>query len=253
MKPSCGTKRMQNVTFDGSAPVWSKYSCGLLILDNLESLKPERRDQVFTFISRLPRSCKAIVTSVQLEPPFRPFDGHYLPLELIEDDGRIESPGSWFAGTLSKFLGLEKPTPAPSPQEEVEEPETEPAGPAAGLVELQIALPPDYQPQGNVFEQFIFSIRYARGPIAFEVIGSAKELVVQVTTWVEDSEPVRQQLKAFFPEAVVLKTRDCLATIMGQDGGIWQVVDFGLEREFMPHRETRHDGRNDSRRCSREG
>jgi len=147
------------------------------------------------------RGWEVFPRAVQLEPPFRPFDGHYLPPALIEDDGRIESPGSQFAGTLSRFLGLAKPTPTPSLPEEVEEPEIEPAGPAEGLVELQIALPPDYQPQGNVFEQFLFSISYARGPIAFEVIGSAKELVVQVTTWVEDSEPVRQQLKAFFPRS----------------------------------------------------
>ena len=35
----------------------------LLLLDNLESLSPEHRDQVFTFLSRLPTGCKAIVTS----------------------------------------------------------------------------------------------------------------------------------------------------------------------------------------------
>jgi len=170
---------------------------------------------------------------VQLEPPFRPFDGHYLPPNLIEDDGRIESPGSRFAGRLSRFLGLEKPAPPVLPPEEPDEPEIELAKSPVGLVELQIALPPDYQPEGNVFEQFIFSIGYARGPVAFEVIGCSKELVVQVTTWAEDSEPVRQQLKAFFPEAVILTTRDYLAKIVDENRGMWQVVDFGLEREFM--------------------
>ncbi len=35
----------------------------LVILDNLESLTSEHRDQVFTFLSRLPQGCKAIVTS----------------------------------------------------------------------------------------------------------------------------------------------------------------------------------------------
>ena len=35
----------------------------LLILDNLESLSSENRDQLFSFLGRLPQGCKAIVTS----------------------------------------------------------------------------------------------------------------------------------------------------------------------------------------------
>ena len=35
----------------------------LLILDNLESLTKEDRDQLFTFVKRLPQGCKAILTS----------------------------------------------------------------------------------------------------------------------------------------------------------------------------------------------
>jgi tetratricopeptide (TPR) repeat protein len=35
----------------------------LLILDNLESLSKEERDQLFTFVKRLPQGCKAILTS----------------------------------------------------------------------------------------------------------------------------------------------------------------------------------------------
>ena len=35
----------------------------LLILDNLESLAKEDRDQLFTFVKRLPQGCKAILTS----------------------------------------------------------------------------------------------------------------------------------------------------------------------------------------------
>jgi tetratricopeptide (TPR) repeat protein len=35
----------------------------LLLLDNLESLTPEHRDQLFTFLGNLPQGCKAIVTS----------------------------------------------------------------------------------------------------------------------------------------------------------------------------------------------
>ena len=36
---------------------------GLLILDNLESFPKSDRDQLFTFVKRLPQGCKAILTS----------------------------------------------------------------------------------------------------------------------------------------------------------------------------------------------
>ncbi len=170
---------------------------------------------------------------VRLEPPFRPFEGHYLPRQLVEDDGQIESLGSKFAKGLGRIFGSSAP-PVLEPPPELEEPDADPTEAQADLVELQIALPPDYQPQASVFEQFLFSIGHARHPVAFEVIGMAKELVVQITAGASDAEAVRNQLKAFFPEAVITPADQFLLELMAaDDGGGVGLMDFGLEREFM--------------------
>lgn len=172
--------------------------------------------------------------TVQLEPPFRPFEGHFLSSGRVVDDGQIESFGSRFARGVTGLLGFAPPSiTAADDTEEIEEPDAERQNSRDDLVELQIALPLDYQPQANVFEQFLFSIGYASDPVAFEVVGSAEELVVQVTAGAADAEAVRQQLKAFFPEATITQGDDHLGNTFSAEAENLRVQDFGLEREFM--------------------
>jgi len=59
----------------------------LLILDNLESLTKDDRDQVFTFVKRLPQGCKAILTSRR-----RIGSGsELLILEKLDEDAALET------------------------------------------------------------------------------------------------------------------------------------------------------------------
>ncbi len=171
--------------------------------------------------------------SVQLEPPFRPFEGHFTSPGSMVDDGQFESFGSRFAKHVTGFLGIGASSVQEGEDEEIEEPEAETQMDREDLVELQIALPPDYQPHASVFEQFLFSIGYASEPVAFEVVGTSEELVVQVTTGRDDAVAVRQQLRAFFPEAIITTGEQYVTGTFGQESGHLRVVDFGLEREFM--------------------
>ncbi len=57
----------------------------LLILDNLESLTPEHRDQLFTFLSHLPPGCKAIVTSRRRTD----IDARIIRLEKLDRDAAL--------------------------------------------------------------------------------------------------------------------------------------------------------------------
>lgn len=171
--------------------------------------------------------------SVRLEPPFRPFEGHYLPSGSVADDGQFESFGSRFAKGMLDLLGMAASPSSEDESDEIEEPDAQPASESGEPVELQIALPPDYQPQANVFEQFLFSIGYASEPVVFEVVGSAGELVVQITTGESDAVLIRQQLKAFFPEAVVTQETGYLRGKFLPDIEHFRILDFGLEREFM--------------------
>jgi hypothetical protein len=57
----------------------------LLILDNLESLTPEHRDQLFAFIGHLPQGCKAIVTSRRRTD----VDARIIRLEKLDHDAAL--------------------------------------------------------------------------------------------------------------------------------------------------------------------
>ena len=171
---------------------------------------------------------------IALEPPFRPFEGHFVPQSLTEDDGRVESAGSRFARGMGRLLGIGASAPLPERPLELPEPEFEEGETPDGLVELQLALPPEFQPSANVFEQFLASIGYARSPVAFEVVGTNEELVVQVTASEDDAPNIEAQLRAFFPEAVIVSTTDHLSAVLSTDSDpVFEVADFGLEREFV--------------------
>lgn len=166
---------------------------------------------------------------VRLEPPFRPFEGHYIPSSAIADDGRIESLGGRLARRFFPSLNPAQPTALP---EEIEEPEAEEPNTPPDLTELQIALPKDYQPQPSLFEQFLQSAVGSPNPIAFEVVGSKEELVVQVTADSLDAENLRSQLKAFFPEAVITAEQAYLERRVPSPA-FFAAMEFGLEKEFM--------------------
>jgi hypothetical protein len=58
----------------------------LLILDNLESLSSEHRDQIFAFVGRLPHGCKAIVTSRRRTD----VDARIIRLEKLDQKAALE-------------------------------------------------------------------------------------------------------------------------------------------------------------------
>lgn len=58
----------------------------LLILDNLESLTPEHRDQLFSFLSHLPQGCKAIVTSRRRTD----IDARIIRLEKLDHEAALQ-------------------------------------------------------------------------------------------------------------------------------------------------------------------
>src|SRR6266496_4636392 len=79
---------------------------------------------------------------VDIEPPFRPFLGHFLPPRAAVDDGQFETP-------LSRFASLFLPR-APSPPPVIEQVEAEPEpqfnDSRNDLIELQTLLPADFDP-----------------------------------------------------------------------------------------------------------
>ncbi|MBI3735917.1 ATP-binding protein, partial [Candidatus Sumerlaeota bacterium] len=177
--------------------------------------------------------------SAYLEPPFRPF--FHLPVNLTPpvDDGRRHTWASLLIEKVQDWMTGKRATPAPEPIEAgllalLEEPEIPPYEDEEGLIELQVALPPTAKVTNDTFAAFLLSLAYCSHPLAFEVIGTSEAITVQLVCRESDAAPVKEQLRAHFPEARVTGAQTYL-------GDLWLenheapavVVEFGLSEEFM--------------------
>ena len=178
------------------------------------------------------RGWRVFPDPVSPEPPFRQFEGHYLPPAPPVDDGRRET----FLSSLLQGFSRKLST-APSPPPIIVEPEEEPEPPPLvrdSLVELQASLPANLSIPKDVFEQFLSNLHLCREPITFELVGIENCVTAQFVAHPDDAPLVRRQLQAYFPEAIFQATANTLEnewhTCSGEDE---LVVEFGLAREFM--------------------
>jgi hypothetical protein len=170
---------------------------------------------------------------VELEPPFRPFEGHVLPQNFFADDGR---EATFFASLADRFRGLlGASTPEVPDDSAVEEPDAEALTDSGEeIIELQLSLPRDMQPSADVFEQCVFSLAYCQSTISFEVFGDKQTLTVQVVCRAPDANSVFSQLKNHFPDAVITPVRKFPAERLANTESLHtEIHEFGLEREFM--------------------
>ena len=162
------------------------------------------------------------------EPPFAPFDGHYLPATPVIDDGRRPT----FLSSLFRKIAA---PPAPPPI--IPEPEEEPEPTALirdRLIELQASLPTELDISKEAFEQFLLNLSLCREPISFELVGVPGRVGVQFVASEHDAPLVRRQLQAYFPEASFVPKENTLEEIWHTCSGEEElVVEFGLGREFM--------------------
>src|SRR5690349_95544 len=165
----------------------------------MPSLDEQLTEQFYAWEKR-GRGWQVFDEPVNPEPPFRPFDGHYLPDAPLVDDARRPTVLSSFIQRLSGKLSTEPP--APPRIEKVEE-ETEPQPLIRdALVELQTSLPANLNIAKEAFEQLLSNLSLCREPIAFELVGFENAVTAQFATHPDDAPLVRRQLQAYFPEAV---------------------------------------------------
>jgi hypothetical protein len=168
---------------------------------------------------------------VSPEPPFRPFQGHYIlsPSQPV-DDGRKPNALSSFVDRLRGKL-------APEPIRKVEEiPVEEEPEPSwfhsEELQEISISLPANLPTPREIFEQFLLSLSTCRHPISFELIGTSSAITPLFVAHPADARVIRRQLGASFPEAIVTECQGKLAEAW-QEGFETAIVEFGLSNEFM--------------------
>lgn len=169
---------------------------------------------------------------VSPEPPFVPFNGHYLPATRPVDDGARPTFLSSLVQRLSQKLSTEKP-PAPVEPEPEEEPEPTTLT-RESLVELQASLPDKLDISKDAFEQFLLNLSLCREPIAFELVGTHKKISTQFVASANDAPLLRRQLQAYFPEAVFIPREGGLKQAWeASSGDEMLAVEFGLKYEFM--------------------
>jgi hypothetical protein len=169
--------------------------------------------------------------TVALEPPFRPFYGHFiLPREAGPDSGRRETLLSRFTETISPSPKAPRPT---VPEELFAEPEPQFTREREGVVELAIALPEGTRVDHDAAESFLGALRGFRSPIAFEIFGTAERIRMQFAARESDAPHVTEAVRAFFPNAGVAETANHLLGEWRAAGERIAIAECALAREFM--------------------
>jgi Type IV secretion-system coupling protein DNA-binding domain/TraM recognition site of TraD and TraG len=175
---------------------------------------------------------------VALEPPFRPFLFHTLPPAPVVDDAR--KPTFW--STLIDTLRVKAAGASSSPQlpesvtdsDLLVDPSAAPPRAHGSLVTLRVTLPPGIVINRQTTEQFLAAMTYCRSPLSFEIVGLPEEIAMQIACGEDDVPQLREQLKAYFPEAIVTDSPDFLEMTWDETATKETViVELGLSQEFM--------------------
>lgn len=169
---------------------------------------------------------------VKLEPPFEPFF-HYAQRQSPSlDDSRKPT----FLSSIAELLAG-KPSIAEDPHGFIPfEPDEIDLRPDHSgdedMRELRLVLPAKQKVSLDATEALLLSFCSCSYPLSFELIGTQTAILVQLACREPDLETVRQQIKAYFPEASVDEQTGYLQAIWENDHHA-AVVDFGLSKEFM--------------------
>jgi hypothetical protein len=167
---------------------------------------------------------------VLLEPPYRPFEGHFI-WRAPQDTGRRPT-------FLSALFGASAPPAEPLPTaselEEADEPVPSVFDEDRELSELQILLPEDYSTKRDQVEQLLSTLGSLSEPVSFELVGDSSSIRLYVACPAEDRPRVEHLLEALHPDAVLIPREDALQDTWEEATGEDQlIVDFGLGSDFL--------------------
>jgi hypothetical protein len=202
----------------------------------LGGLTPTFAEQLTRDFYRWEKRCRGWqfwLDVVDLEPVYEPFFYHHIPYQPVVDDGRRPT-------LLSSLVeGIKKLVVGKADSEQIYDPsffleELEPAlfDDSSALYESTISLSPEQKVSLDYAEEFILNLTSCSLPLSFEIIGTAQSSSIQFVCRETDLIQVRQQLNAYFPDAVVYREGLTLESLWDNDKHT-VVVDFGLSQEFM--------------------
>src|SRR5581483_1162409 len=197
----------------------------------MSRIEEKLSDQFFEWEER-GRGWRVWPAPVSPEPPFRPFYGHYLPESHQIDDGQRPTFLSSLMERLSGSLTSQRANSAEPPDLE-EEPDPTFLDRDSTL-EITVSLPETFSAKPQEFAQVLTQLSSCKEPVSFEILGVAERIVIQVAMHPDDAPHVRRQLKAHFPDAVLVEAQGLLENTRNTRNGYeTAVVEFGLGREFM--------------------
>ncbi len=164
--------------------------------------------------------------SIHLEPPFVPFFRHGPKVEYIDDGKRH----TLVSRLIENIKGKKKP---PQFEEEIldyEELEPFVYKEEPNLKALQVKLPKERKITPEKMKALITMLSQSDTPISFEIIGNAKEIIIQFVS--NDVYTIETYIKAYFPECTVLYSNDYIENILIPNAQT-TVIDFGLQQEFV--------------------
>lgn len=169
--------------------------------------------------------------AVSLEPVFRPFAGHgYSPGQRIDDARRH----TWISQIIEQYFGSGTPSTTEDTEEESGEDVPEEALPQGPLAEYLLGLPVRGQASRAAAEGWLRSLVTCHDPLSFELAGSGGDVSMHLAASGADAAHVTGQLRAFFPEAVIVETPETLRSRwQGMGSPIHGCLEFGLANEFM--------------------
>ncbi len=174
------------------------------------------------------RGWQAFDFSVELEPEFHPFFGHYAPtLENTLDDSKRPT----ILSSLASLFQKKKPTHV-AHIEWVEIPPVSAYEYESDhhIKAYTVVLPKDEKFKVEDMEQLLLMLSYTEHPVSFEIIATSAAISLQFICRESDTAHVYGQIKAYFPSAVITKSEKGL-DILGDEAQTC-VLDFGLRDEF---------------------
>ncbi|MBI5764763.1 MAG: type IV secretion system DNA-binding domain-containing protein [Planctomycetes bacterium] len=177
------------------------------------------------------RGWRSYPHTVPLEPAFRPFTRGGVAQKSGHDDGRRHT---WLSQLIERFTQIPSPATNPTLDDDDAQYAPEPFEPDGDFRELEIFVPSEARFDLASMGGWLSSLVTCTHHLAFELIGNAGAVRLQVAVSTQDWGIIQSQLNAFFPEAIVRTPDEDLATRWRRCAGEGlATLEFGLAREFM--------------------
>ncbi len=165
---------------------------------------------------------------VHLEPPFIPFF-RQKPQSAFIDDGRRHSIATWL---IESIKGKQKGVTMEVGELDYEELEPFVYEEEPALKAVQVKLPKERKITPEKMKALIVMLSEFDRPMSFEIIGNAKEIIIQFVCSEYDIRAAETYIKAYFPECAVVYSESYFENII-KDNTETTVTDFGLRDEFV--------------------